>query len=115
MRRWKVSVSAKATFPERAAIERADIGQNSLLRLNRRRPLLLLPRAEPLQVIAEVPDYPPRRFTWRRISLQGGKSRRAGALVRGVVAAGEEGSKTRDYYRVEDETGRRFWLYREGL
>ena len=22
---------------------------------------------------------------------------------------------TRDYYRVEDEDGRRFWLYRDGL
>ena len=23
--------------------------------------------------------------------------------------------RTRDYYLVEDEAGRRFWLYREGL
>jgi protein ImuB len=22
---------------------------------------------------------------------------------------------TRDYFRIEDEAGRRFWLYREGL
>jgi protein ImuB len=26
-----------------------------------------------------------------------------------------EGTATRDYYRVEDENGRRFWLYRDGL
>jgi protein ImuB len=26
-----------------------------------------------------------------------------------------EGERTRDYYRVEDETGRRYWLVREGL
>ena len=29
-------------------------------------------------------------------------------------AAGEP-PRTRDYYRVEDEAGRRFWLFREGL
>jgi protein ImuB len=23
--------------------------------------------------------------------------------------------RTRDYYRIEDETGRRYWLFREGL
>ncbi len=27
----------------------------------------------------------------------------------------DEQSRVRDYYRVEDEDGRRFWLYREGL
>jgi protein ImuB len=29
------------------------------------------------------------------------------------MRAGDE--KTRDYYRVEDEEGRRYWLYREGF
>jgi protein ImuB len=26
-----------------------------------------------------------------------------------------ESERTRDYYRVEDKDGRRYWLYREGL
>ena len=34
-----------------------------------------------------------------------------------MVAAGASGEidAIRDYYRVEDEEGRRFWLYRSGL
>ena len=78
-------------------------------------PLLLLPRPEPLQVIAEVPDYPPRRFTWRRLDYKVVKAEGPERLSTEWWQAGEEGSKTRDYYRVEDENGRRFWLYREGL
>lgn len=31
------------------------------------------------------------------------------------VTAADEGTATRDYYRVEDTEGRRFWLYRHGL
>ena len=31
------------------------------------------------------------------------------------VPACDPAPRTRDYYAVEDEAGRRFWLYREGL
>ena len=102
-------------IPERAAIGVPISANNSAPRLNRRRPLLLLPRPEPLQVIAEAPDYPPRRFTWRRLDCKMVKAEGPERLCAEWWQAGEEGSKTRDYYRVEDETGRRFWLYREGL
>jgi protein ImuB len=102
-------------IPERAAIGVPISANNSAPRLNRRRPLLLLPRPEPLEVIAEVPDYPPRRFTWRRLDCKVVKAEGPERLCAEWWQAGEEGSKTRDYYRVEDETGRRFWLYREGL
>ena len=27
----------------------------------------------------------------------------------------QDAMPTRDYFRVEDQTGRRFWLYRDGL
>ena len=29
--------------------------------------------------------------------------------------AGQDGRALRDYYRIEDENGRRYWVYREGL
>jgi protein ImuB len=58
-------------IPERAAIGvPIPAKTTSPSRLKRRRPLLLLPRAEAVQVIAEVPDYPPRRFTWRRLDYR---------------------------------------------
>ena len=79
------------------------------------RPVRLLRRPEPVDhVIAELPDQPPRRFTWR------GRTHR---IVRGdgpERIAGEwwhrprEDAAVRDYFRVEDEDGRRFWLFRRG-
>ena len=33
----------------------------------------------------------------------------------GMVARAKAQVLTRDYFRVEDETGLRFWLYRDGL
>ena len=39
---------------------------------------------------------------------------RAGAHRRRMVEAGGEMRSVRDYFRVEDEEGRRFWLFRRG-
>lgn len=83
--------------------------------LRRQRPLLLLPQAEPVTVLAEVPDYPPRRFTWRRVTFRVAKAEGPERLSREWWPDQQGTYRTRDYYRVEDETGRRFWLYREGL
>jgi protein ImuB len=79
------------------------------------RPIRLLPRPEPVDVAAaEVPEGPPASFRWRR------------ALHRVMRAEGPERiapewwrqpaeAQARDYFRVEDEAGRRYWLYREGF
>src|SRR5208337_3711912 len=76
------------------------------------RPLLLLPRAEPAEVTALIPDGPPRRFTFRGVTYDvtsaEGPERIAGEWSRTT-------EPTRDYYLVEDAAGRRFWLFREGL
>lgn len=78
------------------------------------RPLLLLPRAEPAEVTALVPEGPPRRFRWRGVTYDitgtQGPERIAGEWWRE-----REPQPTRDYYLVEDAGGHRFWLYREGL
>ena len=78
------------------------------------RPSLLLPRAEPAEVVALVPEGPPRRFRWRghvhRVAHAEGPERIAPEWWRR-----EEPQPTRDYFLVEDEGGRRFWLFREGL
>ena len=87
---------------------------SSCPRLRRQRPLLLLPHAEPVTVLAEVPDYPPRRFTWRRITFRVAKADGPERLSPEWWPDKQGNYNTRDYYRIEDETGRRFWLYREG-
>jgi protein ImuB len=76
-----------------------------------RRPLRLFHRAQLVEAIASMPDGPPMRFRWRRI------------LHDVISAEGPEritpdwlrapSARPRDYYRVEDKEGRRFWLYRE--
>ena len=80
------------------------------------RPVSLLACPEPVEAVAEVPDNPPVLFRWRgqvhRIARADGPERLAPEWWReGAPTA----SATRDYYRLEDEAGRRFWLYREGL
>ncbi len=80
------------------------------------RPPRLLPRPEPVTAIAPVPDDPPVLFRWRRHSHRivraEGPERLAPEWWRGPSL---QGNNTRDYYRVEDADGRRFWLYRDGL
>jgi protein ImuB len=79
------------------------------------RPFLLLPRAEPVRVIAELPDYPPRLFVWRRARHRIVKAEGPERIAPEWWRPREERTRLRDYYSVEDEEGRRFWLYREGL
>jgi protein ImuB len=82
------------------------------------RPLLLLPRAEPTEVMALIPDGPPRRFRWRGVTYEvagaQGPERIAAEWWRQSNGHHSPGP-TRDYYLVEDSGGHRFWLYREGL
>ena len=77
------------------------------------RPLRLFERPEPIEALAEVPDGPPLRFRWRRVLHEvaaiEGPERIAAPWWRRLDAP------TRDYFRAEDVSGRRYWLYREGL
>ncbi len=63
---------------------------------------------------AEIPEGPPARFRWRRglhrVARAEGPERIAPEWWREP-----EDAETRDYFRVEDETGRRYWLYRQGF
>ena len=78
------------------------------------RPLLIFEAPEPAKVIASVPDGPPMRLTWRRVTRRVVKSQGPERVAPEWWRLGE-GSRPRDYYVIEDEQGRRYWLYREGL
>jgi protein ImuB len=79
------------------------------------RPIRLFDPPQPIEVLAEVPDGPPRRFRWRSrvhdVTAQEGPERIAAEWWQRKDGAG----LTRDYWRVEDSSGRRFWLFRHGL
>jgi protein ImuB len=98
--RWRAGAAAPAVWPRRPE----------------RRPLLILDPPEPAEAVAEIPDGPPRRFTWRRVAhtvaRAEGPERIAPEWWRLTPGAA---ARTRDYFRVETGEGRRFWLYREGL
>lgn len=78
------------------------------------RPLKLLDRAEPITVLYASPDGLPRRFRWRaevrEVVRVEGPERIAPEWWRERSSA-----RLRDYYRIEDERGRRYWIYRRGL
>jgi len=78
------------------------------------RPQRLLDRPEAIDVIYATPEGMPRRFMWRRavhdIARVEGPERIAPEWWRQPSSA-----RLRDYYRVEDADGRRYWIYREGL
>ena len=78
------------------------------------KPQRLLDRPEAIDVIYATPEGMPRRFVWRRavhdIARAEGPERIAPEWWRQPSSA-----RLRDYYRIEDSEGRRYWIYREGL
>jgi protein ImuB len=66
-------------------------------------------------VLAAVPDGPPMRFTWRRVARRVAKAQGPERIAPEWWRLGEKDAQPRDYYTVEDDKGRRYWLYREGL
>jgi protein ImuB len=78
------------------------------------RPLTLFDPPQPVEVLALAPDGPPARFRWRRkmheiLRAEGPERIASDWSVFGMP------EPARDYYRVEDVEGRRFWLFRRGL
>lgn len=78
------------------------------------RPLKMLDTPERIAVLYASPDGYPQRFRWRggvhEVARVEGPERIAPEWWR------ERGSvRLRDYYRIEDERGRRYWIYRQGI
>jgi protein ImuB len=102
-------------WPERSQISsEAAVSLWPATTTRRPRPPLMLPRAEPADVIALLPDGQPLRLRWRgkvhTIAHAEGPERIAAEWWRWKTP-----HPTRDYYLVEDGNGQRLWLYREGL
>lgn len=78
------------------------------------RPLTLFDPPQPIEVLALAPDSPPARFRWRRKMHDVLRAEGPERIAPDWAHFGP-GEPTRDYYRVEDVEGRRFWLFRRGL
>ena len=130
-------------IPERAEVRLSALAAGKAggdgsrhARAGPQRPPLLLACPEPIEVMAEVPEGAPLRFTWRRLTVRvtraEGPERIAPEWWRGIgrgrPPADPEASETdegvcgklppdrpRDYYRVEAEGGGGYWVFRHGL
>lgn len=100
-------------WPERSFKTAAAINEKTTThwKADRPRPLQLLFKPAPIEVTAPIPDYPPMLFRYK------------GKLHKIMKADGPERIEQewwlqeglqRDYYSVEDEEGRRYWLFRSG-
>jgi len=106
--------AAESDVPERAVKRAQPLAQPQGWPLWTR-PVRLLSRPELLSnVVALLPDHPPRRFTWRGrtygVVAGDGPERIHGEWWR----SSKEMWAVRDYFRVETENGGRFWLFRRG-
>ena len=103
------------SVPEQPTVTRRSNAQPVFTEYER--PLILFPTPERVEVIAEIPEGAPRRFRWRKqlhnIVEARGPERIGSAWWQ--AAYGHKTGLTRDYFRLEDSNGYRFWIYRDGL
>jgi protein ImuB len=78
------------------------------------RPLYLFDPPQLIETLAEVPDGPPLRFRWRRVLHDVARAEGPERISPEWWRAGHS-ALTRDYFRIEDSLGRRFWIFRDGL
>ncbi|MDQ0318142.1 protein ImuB [Pararhizobium capsulatum DSM 1112] len=79
------------------------------------RPLRLLKHPEPMEAYtAGVPDGPPGTFRWRRTLHRTARSE-GPERIEPEWWNNPQDARVRDYFRLEDEQGYRFWIYREGF
>ncbi len=104
---------AESYWPEQSFKRTADLKEEASTswKLERPRPLQLLSPPELIDVTAPIPDYPPLNFRYRKdlhvIKKADGPER---IEREWWLQDGEH----RDYYAVEDEEGKRYWLFRSG-
>ncbi|WP_300973125.1 DNA polymerase Y family protein [Sphingomonas sp. LHG3406-1] len=109
---------AESHVPERAAGWVEGVAASLPATPSRKRegddPTRLLDSPEEIAVIYATPEGLPRRFVWRRkvhdIARAQGPRRISPEWWRERSSA-----RLRDYYKVEDSEGRRFWIFRQGL
>lgn len=106
-------IPAEHYWPERSFKPASPVNEKlqTSWKVDKRRPLQLLPQPQQIDVTALIPDYPPMLFRYK------------GKLHKVIKADGPErieqewwlqDGQHRDYYCVEDEEGCRYWLFRLG-
>jgi protein ImuB len=106
--------AVESDVPERSVRRLGPLGQTATWPGWPRPVRLLSPPERIDNVLALLPDQPPRRFHWRgrqyRVRQADGPERIHGEWWK----RSDETEAVRDYFQVEDEAGHRFWLFRRG-
>jgi protein ImuB len=116
---WRMAAQ-ESHVPERAAVQIEPLAAPTGRAWDpaKPRPIRLFRHPHAIDVIAPVPDDPPLQFKWRgqthRVRRAEGPERIGAEWWRKPWAENDV-DRVRDYYRVEDETGARFWVFRTGL
>jgi protein ImuB len=100
-------------WPERSFKPAASLAEKPTLPWpeNRPRPVQVLHQPEQIDVTAPIPDYPPMNFRYKG---QLHEIRKADGPERIEREWWLEEGAHRDYYIVEDQEGRRYWVFRLG-
>jgi len=104
---------AEHHWPDRSVRIAASLDEKTTIqwRTDRQRPIHLLQNPEPIWATAPIPDYPPMLFRYQN-KLH--KVKKADGPERIEKEWWIEEGQHRDYYAVEDEEGKRYWLFRAG-
>ena len=78
------------------------------------RPARLLLRPEPIETMALLPDHPPNWISWRGIRRRVRRADGPERIFGEWWKRDAELAAVRDYFRIEDEAGERFWIFRAG-
>ncbi|GAC1384554.1 MAG: DNA polymerase Y family protein [Ginsengibacter sp.] len=100
-------------WPERSFKLANDIYEKpqTAWKVDRPRPIQLLFKPQIIEVTAPVPDYPPMSFRYKGVFH---KITKADGPERIEQEWWLQNGQHRDYYTVEDEYGKRYWLFRSG-
>ncbi|PTT02477.1 nucleotidyltransferase [Pedobacter sp. HMWF019] len=106
-------IPAMHYWPERSAKRSVLITEmpETEWRLDKPRPTELLKQPDPIEVMALIPDHPPKFFIYKGLKHLVVKADGPERIEREWWL--DEGEH-RDYYQVEDEQGQRYWLFRSG-
>jgi protein ImuB len=100
-------------WPERSVNRANSVTEKPLSQwpVDKPRPTELLHRPEPIEVMALIPDHPPKFFIYNGVRHNVVKADGPERIEREWwLDTGEH----RDYYQVEDDQGQRYWLFRSG-
>lgn len=100
-------------WPERSIKPAISINEKpqTSWRKDRPRPSILLSHPQQIEVTSPIPDYPPMLFIYKNETHHIKRSDGPERIEREWWL--DEGEH-RDYYQVEDQDGRRYWLFRSG-